>query len=317
MPGPASCYAPAMRISRRGLMQLALVSVPGSRLLEPAVLAAQGKVNSTVAGVHIGMNVPYNFGGRNMPADQLLANLTALNCSAVEMRSQPIETYMGAPAAAIGAAAKDKEAAAALEKWRLAAPMARATAFRKLFDDAGIALEIMKVDNIFTMSDAVLDYQFGLAKAIGARAISTEIAEEGPERLGKFADKHAMMVGYHGHATTGPEAWEKLFTYARHNGANLDIGHFVAGNHGSPVPFLKEHHDRITHIHVKDRSRNDGPTVPFGEGETPVPEVLHLIRDNKWPIQATIEFEYKIPEGSDRMTELQKCMDYCRKVLAS
>jgi Xylose isomerase-like TIM barrel len=306
-----------MRISRRGLMQLAIVSVPGRRLLEPVVLAAQGKVNSKVAGVQIGMNVPYNFGGRNMPADQLLTNLTTLNCSAVEMRSQPVETFMGVPAATLAAAGKDQEAAATLEKWRLSAPMDKATAFRKLFNDAGIALEIMKVDNIFAMSDAVLDYQFRLAKAIGARAISTEIAEEGPERLGTFADKHGMMVGYHGHAATGPEAWEKLFAYAKHNGANLDIGHFVAGNHGSPVPFLKEHHDRITHIHVKDRSRNEGPTVPFGQGETPVAEVLHLIRDNKWPIQATIEFEYKIPEGSDRMTELQKCMDYCRKVLAS
>lgn len=306
-----------MRISRRDIMQLALVSVPGARLLQPTLLAAQVKPDSKVAGVQIGMNAPYNFGGRNMPADQLLKNLLALNCSAVEMRSQPVETFMGVEAATLETAAKDKAAAAALEKWRLSAPLARATAFRKLFNDAGVELEIMKVDNIFTMSDAVLDYQFQLAKAIGARAISTEIAEEGPERLGKFADKHNLMVGYHGHATTGPEAWEKLFAYAKHNGANLDIGHFVAGNHGSPVPFLKEHHDRITHIHVKDRGRNEGPTVPFGAGETPVVEVLHLIRDNQWPIQATIEFEYKIPEGSDRMTELQKCMDYCRKALAS
>ena len=57
--------------------------------------------------------------------------------------------------------------------------------------------------------------------------------------------------------------------------------------------------------------------VPFGKGDTPIREVLQLIRDNKWPIQATIEFEYPIPEGSDRMAELRKCVDYCRAALSS
>ena len=103
-----------------------------------------------------------------------------------------------------------------------------------------------------------------------------------------------MMVGYHGHAETGPLEWEEGFSYAKFNGANLDIGHFVAGHNVSPVPFLKAHYDRITHIHVKDRKlgTNGGQNVPFGQGDTPIKEVLQLIRDNKWNIQATIEFEY-------------------------
>ena len=136
------------------------------------------------------------------------------------------------------------------------------------------------------------------------------------KRLGQFADKHKMMVGYHGHATTTPADFETAFGYAAHNGANLDIGHFVAGQNTSPVPFIKQHHSRITHIHVKDRKMNNGPNVPFGQGDTPIKEVLQLIRDNKWNIQATIEFEYPIPEGSDRMTEIKKSIDYCRAALA-
>ena len=47
--------------------------------------------------------------------------------------------------------------------------------------------------------------------------------------------------------------FERLFGYAAHNGANLDIGHFVAGQNTSPLPFMQRNHDRITHIHVKDR----------------------------------------------------------------
>jgi len=223
---------------------------------------------------------------------------------------------MGAPAALIDANAKDTTAAADLNKWRQSAPMDKAQAFRKMYNDAGVSIDIVKFDGIFAYPDPVVDYAFTLAKALGARAISTEIAGDGPQRLGTFADKHKMMVGYHGHEATGPEDWEKLFAYSKFNGANLDIGHFVAGNHGSPVPFLQQHHDRITHIHVKDRKANKGANVPFGEGETPIAEVLKLIRDNKWNIEAVIEFEYPIPAGSDRMTELKKSVEFCRKALA-
>ena len=90
----------------------------------------------------------------------------------------------------------------------------------------------------------------------------------------------------------------------------------MAGNNVSPVAFIKQHHDRITHVHVKDRKMHDGPNTPFGEGDTPIAEVLRLIRDQKWNIQATIEFEYKIPSDSDRMTEIARAIKYCRDALA-
>jgi sugar phosphate isomerase/epimerase len=79
---------------------------------------------------------------------------------------------------------------------------------------------------------------------------------------------------------------------------------------------MKKHHDKITHIHVKDRRLHDGPNTEYGKGDTPITEVLRLIRDNKWPIMAAIEFEYKVPEGSTRMAEIARCVAYCRKALA-
>src|SRR5437879_13688743 len=110
------------------------------------------------------------------------------------------------------------------------------------------------------------------------------------------------MVGYHGHATTKHEHREAAVALAKFNGANVDLGHFVAGNNTSPVPFITKYHDRVTHVHVKDRKMKNGANFPLGEGDTPIVDVLKLIRDNKWNIQATIEFEYKVPAGSDRMT---------------
>ena len=95
----------------------------------------------------------------------------------------------------------------------------------------------------------------------------------------------------------------------------MDIGHFVAGQNKSPIPFIKKYHERVTHVHIKDRKFHNGPNTPFGQGDTPIVETLRLIRDNQWSIQATIEFEYKVPPGSDRNTELMRTIKFCKDAL--
>ena len=79
---------------------------------------------------------------------------------------------------------------------------------------------------------------------------------------------------------------------------------------------MKKHADRITHVHLKDRKLNDGQNVPWGQGDTPIKEVLQLMKKEKYPFQGTIEFEYAVPEGSDAMHEIAKCVEYCRNCLA-
>ena len=297
--------------TRRQFSRLSLATIAGAGLtsaLHRLSAADSGKPNSKVAGVQLGINVPYSFGDMKMDGDNILKNCVQLGLSGVELRTQPVEAFLGAPTEANE-----------LPEWRKSAPIQRVAEFRKKYQADGVLIEIVKVDGIFKMSDAELDYVFKLAKALGGRAISSEISpkEDELKRLGAFADKHKMWVGYHGHATTTPEHWEKAFSLAKFNGANVDLGHFVAGNNTSPVPFIKEHHRRITHVHLKDRKLHDGPNTPFGEGDTPIVEVLRLIRDNKWNIQGTIEFEYKVPSGSDRMTEIARALKYCRDALTS
>jgi sugar phosphate isomerase/epimerase len=313
--------------TRREFVNLAIAALPAAGLLSVVnrlgAAEAAAKPNSKVAGVQLGINVPYSFGGKNMSEDEVLKACVQLGLSGVELRTQPVEAFLGVPEELITAkkgASKD-EAAANVEKlraWRKSAPMDRVKEFRTKWETAGVLIEIVKVDGLFKMSDDELDYAFTLAKALGGRAISSEISHTEAElkRVGQFADKHQMLVGYHGHASTKPEDWEKGFAVAKYNGANVDLGHFVAGNNTSPVPFITKYHDRVTHVHLKDRKFNDGPNTPFGEGDTPIAEVLRLIRDNKWPIQGTIEFEYGIPKGSDRMTEIARAIKFCRDALA-
>jgi sugar phosphate isomerase/epimerase len=316
-----------MKYSRRELGQM-MLALPVAGLLPRDVFAAfQAKPNSKWAGVQVGLNVPYNFASgptaRTMPADETLQKTVQLGVNAVEMRSQPIELAMGAPAAAVagGRGEAAKAAAEQLRAWRLTQDPKKASDVRRKYETAGVSIEVVKFDGIYEFTDPEMDYAFSLAKAAGARAISCELdlTGKGQKRVGPFADKHQLMVGYHGHAKTTPQMYASAAADAKFNGMNIDIGHWVAGNFGSPIEFMKTHHARITHIHVKDRKKDEagggGQNVPFGQGDTPVVEVLRLIRDNKWPIQATIEFEYPVPSSSDRMAEIAKSLQFCKDAL--
>jgi sugar phosphate isomerase/epimerase len=324
-----------MTYTRRELGKLVL-ALPAAGLLPRVASAAwQAKPNSKWAGVQVGMNVPYNYGVstrdhlRTMPVDDVIAKTVQLAVSAVELRAQPIELFLGVPMDVLEPprdpdrqkqAEKQKAAVEALRAWRLKNDPAKASAVRKKFDDAGIKVDIVKFDNIYNFTDPEMDYAFALAKAAGARAISCELEVEGARRVGQFADKHNLMVGYHGHTKTPESMFKEAFAAAKHNGANLDIGHYVAGNLGDPVDFIKRYHDRITHIHVKDRKKqqadgSEGLNVPFGQGDTPIKAALQVIRDNKWPIDAIIEWEYDVPAGSERMAEMAKCVQYCKDAL--
>jgi sugar phosphate isomerase/epimerase len=341
-----------MNFTRRDFSKLALAAIPASQLL--------AKPNSKWGGVQVGINAPYSFTRMSGTADKIIEYMTQLNLSACELRLQPVEAYLNAPgviaspndgpggpppargAAVAGAArggsgragggrgrapltpeqkAAQEAAAAELTKWRLSLPQEKMKDFRKKYEDAGILIQIVKVDNINSFPDDVLDYFFVTARNLGAHAISTEGEQSQVERLGKFAEKHKMLIGYHGHTNVtsqeafgSPQSWEKAMAINTWNGINLDIGHFVAGNKTSPIPFIEKYHDHITHIHIKDKKYDD-TNVPFGQGDTPIVEVLQLLRKNKWPIQACIEYEYRTPEGSTVLTEIGKCVEYCRKAL--
>lgn len=314
-----------MAYTRREFGRLATAALPAACLI-PNTLRAQGgeaRPDSKWAGVQVGLNVPYNFGGRMMPADDVLANTIALGISALELRAQPIEAFLGGPPTPNGAGGRNPapavtEAFAALRRWRTSASLARVADLRRMYESAGVAIEIVKWDHVFGMSDDELDYIFQLSKAAGARALSTEIGTgDQTRRVGEFADRHQLQVGYHGHAATGSADYAAPLASARFNAANVDIGHYIAGNHGSPVPFLIEHASRITHLHIKDRRRDGGVNMPFGQGDTPIREVLQLMRDRKFTFQATIEFEYPVPDGSTRMAEIANAIAYCRECLLS
>jgi Xylose isomerase-like TIM barrel len=319
-----------MDFTRRDIGKLALAALPAATL-------RAAKPNSVWGGVQVGINVPYSFHNLPQTADDILAYMLRLNLSAAELRLQPVEAYLNAPKpwtpprGGRGQArppltpeqeAERKTATDALTKWRLSQSMSAFKGFRKKYEDSGVLIQIVKFDGINQMEDAVVDYCFEVARNLGAYAISCEIPVSQTKRLGEFASKHKMKVGYHGHGNlTDPEAfgrlaaWEQAFTYSPYNCANVDIGHFFAATGTSPAEWIKAHHDRVTHVHLKDRKANNGPNVPWGQGDTPIKEILLMMKKEKYKFQATIEMEYPVPEGSTLLDEIGKCVQFCRNIL--
>jgi sugar phosphate isomerase/epimerase len=210
-----------------------------------------------------------------------------------------------------------------MRKWRLSQSMSKYEELRNKYNDAGVSIDIVKFGLGSAMTDDEVDYCFQVAKALGCKAITCEPPVSETKRLGQFAAKHKIRLGYHNHSNaTGvesfcrPGAWEQAFFYSDWNGANVDIGHFCAGNSMSPADFIRSYHDRITNLHLKDRKFDQGPNMPWGEGDTPIRQILQIMKAEKYPFMATIELEYPVPEGSDVMAELAKCVAYCKEALA-
>jgi len=260
--------------------------------------------------VQIGV-ITYSYRSLPSTAEDLLKYILQGGISSVELMGDAAERFAGTPAGRKG----DGKS---LLDWRLSASMDRFQALRKLYNDAGVNIHIVKFGDIGNagMPDEQIEYYFAVAKALGAKGITRELSEEAARRLGPIADKHQIWIGFHNHTQLTPTTYDgEMLSHGKYLGINFDIGHYVAGTNQSPLPLLEKHCDRIVSLHLKDRKRDNGPNLPFGEGDTPVAEVLQYMKKNQLTFPADIELEYKVPEDSDAVREVAKCVQFCKRAL--
>jgi len=193
-------------------------------------------------------------------------------------------------------------------------------AVRKKFDDAGISLFAFNISFRDDFTDPEIERGFQMAQALGVKVITASSTVSVMPRVAPFAEKYKITVGVHGHNNVSdpnefatPESFAKAMALSKMIGVNLDIGHFTAANF-DPISYIEEHHARITNLHLKDRKKNAGDNVPFGEGDTPIKQVLQLLKQKRYNIPANIEYEYKGKD--DAVVEVKKCLEYCKQALA-
>jgi sugar phosphate isomerase/epimerase len=317
-----------MTYTRRNAAKIALAALPLSRAL--------AKPSSKLSGVQIGA-ITYSFRGMN-DTDEIINAFVKIGLSEVELMSNHAESAAGAPSqggrgpgggrgrgqmtpeqqAEMRAAMQQR--AEELRKWRTSVSLDRFKDVRRKFDAAGIDLALLCFNLRDNNTDDEIEYAFQMAKALEAKAITTSTTLTMSKRIAPFADKHKLLVGYHGHDQTSDpnefatlETYDAAFSYGKYNGVNLDIGHFTASNYDA-VAFIKQHHARITNLHLKDRKKDHGPNTPWGQGDTPIREVLLLMKEQKYSFPANIEYEYQ--GESDPVTEVAKCYEFCKRILA-
>jgi sugar phosphate isomerase/epimerase len=210
--------------------------------------------------------------------------------------------------------------------WRMAANAATWKGVRKQFSDAGVDVQILCYNMNVNTKDDEIDYAFQMARDLGVRAMSCSTTVAVAKRVAPFADKYKIMWGGHGHANifddeefAKPETFKEIMSFSKYIGVNLDIGHFTAAGYDA-VAYIPQIHDRIANIHLKDRTKPDkcynSANVVWGTGQTPVKEVLQLMKKNKYTFPANIEYEYATPAGSDSIAEVKKCYEYVKKCLS-
>lgn len=278
--------------------------------------ADESKPNSVINGVRVGC-ITYSYRGGADTAEYTLECLLKNGLSETELMDGPIRSYAGI-AGRTGRKSDDSKQPpidASRPKVR-EAQLAKCEQLRKMYNDAGVNIHIHKFP--FGPTDDDIDFNFQIAKALGCKAITTERNDQLPKRLAPFAEKHKIWVAFHNHTNNVPtiESIDPLMQIGDYIGFNLDIGHYVAGTNGkSPIPVIEKYHDKIISLHLKDRNAS-GDNLPWGEGQTPIKEVLQLLKHQQWPIYADIELEYRVPPDSNSVAEVAKCVQFCRTALA-
>lgn len=329
--------------SSASILALGLISTPKIWGM-PAIIDNFSKPKNLINGVQIGV-ITYSF--REMPdqsAEATLQYILDAGMHHTELMGGPAEMFAGAPKNPFDfrkifplmrkrqekkELTEDETKLLAefdkfrneLSAWRLTANMDKFKQLGKMYKKAGVSIYAFKPDTFnITSSDAEITYGMTAAKALGANQVTLEHPsnDEHTLRLGKLAEKVGVKVGYHGHEQQTYGLWDTALAQSKANALNLDFGHFVAAGNANPLDIIKQKHERIVSMHIKDRKSkaNGGANLLWGTGDTPIAQALKLIRDNKYKFPATVEFEYKIPEGSNSVKEVKKCLEFCKNVLA-
>jgi sugar phosphate isomerase/epimerase len=305
-------------LTRRTILGAAAGFATQAMLPRTNFAADEAKPNSVFNGVRIGC-ITYSYRGGADTAEYTLECLLKDGLSETELMDGPIRSYAGLPGRPSKGKKGDDSQQPPIDADRpkvREAQLAKCEELRKMYNAAGVNIHIHKIP--FGQTDDDIDFNFQIAKALGCKAITTERNDQLAQRLAPFAAKHKIWVAFHNHTNNIPtlESIDPLMQIGDYIGFNFDIGHYVAGTQGkSPIPVIEKYHDKIISLHLKDRNA-EGLNLPWGQGQTPIKEVLLLLKKEQWPIYGDIEVEYKIPAGSSPVAEVAKCVQYCKEALA-
>jgi sugar phosphate isomerase/epimerase len=280
--------------------------------------------DSVAGGVRLGVQT-YSF--RELPraegndhVDVIIAAMKECGLSECELFAPQVEPQFGPRGGGRGTPESRQKNRETLRAWRVETPIDHFRDVKKKFDGAGISIYAYNYSFSADMNDREIDRGFEMTRALGAGIITASTNLTVARRVVPFAEKHQMLVAMHGHSNRSdpnefctPESFAAAMKMSKYFKVNLDIGHFTAADFDA-VAYIRDHHASITNLHLKDRKKHEGDNVPWGEGDTPLRDVLLLLKKEKWPIPAYVEYEYR---GTGTPTEeVRKCFQFAKQILA-
>ena len=312
-----------MRLSRREFGTLALAALPAAR----AAAADDVRIGVATESFH---DLPRIPGQDNV--DDIIRALKASGAAEIDLASGNTEApspdtglppppppgpYGGPPAGFTPAelAARNRALRDNLRKWRLATPASHYAELRARFEAAGIRVFALSFQHDEAFTDEEIAATFAHAQALGVGVISSQSTLTMAGRLAPFAERRAMLVAFRNGAGAleTPAQLARAVALSKQFRVNLDIGNFTAANQES-VAYVQENHEKITHLIVKDRTRNNGGNEAFGSGDTPIKAVLTLLRGRRYAIRVCVDYEY-VGLGTPQ-EEVRKCLGYVRAAFA-
>lgn len=218
-------------------------------------------IASAYRGVELGVQT---ISFQDRPLEAMLDAVAGTGIDTIELWAGHVE-----PVAKLGGREK-------LREWRLSVDLDEFRKIREMIERRRIRLSSYDVAIRSECTDAEIDRLFEMARALGVGVISSSSDVKIAPRLDEFARRHKIRVGFHNLSTLKSDQFARPDDYetalkgrSEYLGATLDVGHFTAAGF-DPVAFLQTNHQHVFVLHLKDRKRDQGPAVPFGEGDTPL-----------------------------------------------
>jgi sugar phosphate isomerase/epimerase len=290
--------------SRRRFCGIALGALPWAS----TAFAATKKIDSVVRGIQWGLQ-SYSFTGAPMEGilDLVIKGMVEAGLGECDIFSPQLEPPE------LRGQSRDERA-----RWRATAPLSYFEEIRARFNRAGI--DIWGYSGTTGTTDEEIERTFVIARALGANYVTTSATLSQARQIAPLAERHRIEVGFQGRpnmSTTDPDQirtpqnFLDVVKLSKRFWISLDIGD-VTGGGWDPLPFVRDHHERIALLYIKDRKK-DNTSMPWGEGDTPVKEVLQLVRDRKLPIRCYVDNDYKSPLS--RTEDVKRSFEWARKVL--
>jgi len=195
-------------------------------------------------------------------------------------------------------------------------------AVAKKFRDGGIAVTGTGVVTL-TADEAKTRQAFINCKAAGVLVMVAKPDRDALPLVDRLIKEYDLKVAVHNHGpedkdfSSPREIWLAVRPYDPRLGMCLDVGHSARAGH-DPIEVIRECHDRLLDIHMKDSLAVAGAmkdrAVVIGHGHLDIHGILAALVEFKYSHLIGFEYEEVVP---DKVTGLAESVGYVRGQLAS